>query len=104
MTAEQLYIDLRKKIARAKSIPPCQTTDPELWFGIPEYGNNFDQISYTAAKQLCNQCPVKDACLEYALKAPEVHGVWGGLSPKERWAMRNASKRTAAKLGKPPRI
>lgn len=104
MTAEQLYIELQKKIARAKSIPPCQTTDPELWFGVPEYGNSFDQISYTAAKQFCNRCPVQEACLQYALKAPETHGVWGGLSPKERQAMRNAGRRTAVKLGRPAKV
>ena len=103
MTAEQLYIDLRQKIAKARSIPPCQTTDPELWFGIPEYGENFEQFNYSTAKQLCNQCPVREACLAYALKAPELHGVWGGLAPKERQAMRNAHGRLAAKRGRPAR-
>jgi WhiB family redox-sensing transcriptional regulator len=104
MSAERLYIELQKKIAKSKAIPPCQTTDPELWFGVPEYGKNFDQINYSAAKQFCNQCPVRDACLAYALAAPEVHGVWGGFAPKERQAMRNAHRRLAGKRGRPPKI
>ena len=104
MNADQLYQDLRNKIAKSKSIPPCQTTDPELWFGVYEYGDKFDQIRYTVAKELCNKCPVREACLAYALKAPETHGVWGGLAPKERQAMRNAHLRLASKGGRPPKI
>ena len=55
MNADQLYLDLRNKIAKSKSIPPCQTTDPELWFGVYEYGVKFDQIKYTIAKELCTK-------------------------------------------------
>lgn len=103
MNAEQLYLELQKKIAKARAIPPCQTTDPELWFGIPEYGKGFEQINYAVAKQLCNQCPVREACLAYALKANETHGVWGGLSPNERRDMLRAHGRLAAKRGRPAR-
>jgi WhiB family redox-sensing transcriptional regulator len=36
------------------------------------------------AKAICESCEVRDACLEYALRARETHGVWGGLNEYER--------------------
>lgn len=90
MKAERLYIQLRDDIEKSRSIPPCQTTDPELWYG--ETGE--DRMDYKLAKQFCTRCPVVDVCLAYAIEANELEGVWGGLSPSERQAMRNAQNRT----------
>lgn len=40
-------------------------------------------------KNICNElCGVREACLEYALHTKEMHGIWGGLSPRERRALR----------------
>jgi WhiB family redox-sensing transcriptional regulator len=36
------------------------------------------------AKELCNDCPVKWLCREYAVTAFEPTGVWGGLSTVDR--------------------
>lgn len=36
------------------------------------------------AKEICRTCPVKQPCLDYALKIRENHGIWGGLSEAER--------------------
>ena len=36
------------------------------------------------AKAICRTCRVQPACLEYALRIREPHGVWGGLSELER--------------------
>lgn len=89
MKAERLYIQLRDDIEKSSSIPPCQVTDPELWFG--QSGEN--RLDYKLAKQFCTRCPVVDVCLAYALEANELEGVWGGLSPSERTAMRTAQQR-----------
>lgn len=35
------------------------------------------------AKQICETCPVKEPCLEYAL-VNESYGIWGGMSETER--------------------
>lgn len=51
--------------------------DPELFF--PDAGN-----SATAAKAICSACPVREPCLAYAMSITDLHGVWGGLSAKER--------------------
>ena len=56
----------------------CTQVDSELFF--PEKG-----MSSTKAKKVCNSCPVRTQCAEYAINSPAlVHGVWGGLSEQER--------------------
>jgi WhiB family redox-sensing transcriptional regulator len=37
-----------------------------------------------AAKAVCSECPVRDACLEYAIANDEQYGVWGGMSTSAR--------------------
>lgn len=37
-----------------------------------------------AAKAICATCRVRAACLDYALRIREPHGVWGGLNESER--------------------
>ena len=37
-----------------------------------------------AAKRICAECPVRDACLEYALRVDERLGIWGGMTEGER--------------------
>lgn len=36
------------------------------------------------AKAICATCPVRKACLEFAIKIKEPHGIWGGLNEAER--------------------
>lgn len=36
------------------------------------------------AKAICATCPVQRACLDYALRIREPHGIWGGLNELER--------------------
>ncbi|MCA9332358.1 WhiB family transcriptional regulator [Candidatus Saccharibacteria bacterium] len=37
-----------------------------------------------AARKICSMCVVKEECLEYALNNREDHGVWGGMSERQR--------------------
>jgi len=54
----------------------CRTTDPEVW---------FDPTTFTLAKQICNECPIRVKCLQFALDGQDfTYGVWGGLTPDER--------------------
>jgi WhiB family transcriptional regulator, redox-sensing transcriptional regulator len=55
----------------------CAETDPEAFF--PEIGQ-----SARTAQQVCGACDVRAECLEYALKHAIRHGVWGGMSERER--------------------
>jgi WhiB family redox-sensing transcriptional regulator len=40
------------------------------------------------AKAVCAVCPVKAECLDFALRMKVAHGVWGGLSERERRTVR----------------
>lgn len=55
----------------------CSQVGGEFFF--PESGTNASE-----AKKICGQCPVKSRCLEHALRHHIRHGVWGGLSERER--------------------
>jgi WhiB family redox-sensing transcriptional regulator len=57
--------------------------DPELWF--PANGN---RATAERAKAICRICPVRSACLEWAMAANERTGIWGGTTPNERRALR----------------
>jgi hypothetical protein len=60
----------------------CREVDTgELWF--PEKGG-----SNATAKQVCQACPVREACLQWAVDHDERYGVWGGLSERERRQLR----------------
>lgn len=61
--------------------------DPELFF---QDGDRDDGV----AAQICRACPVCSACLDQAL-ANEKFGVWGGLSERERQALRRRERRGA---------
>lgn len=68
----------------------CRETNPTVFHGIgddrefPAARRSRERI----AKTVCDRCPVRDACLGYALAVPEKYGVWGGTSAQERAALR----------------
>ncbi|MFE0806016.1 WhiB family transcriptional regulator [Streptomyces sp. NPDC058794] len=62
----------------------CAQTGGDFFF--PEPGS-----SVRDAKRICALCPIRTACLEYALSNDERFGVWGGLSEKERLALRRTA-------------
>jgi hypothetical protein len=51
---------------------------------FPERG-----VSSRATKAVCGRCLVRDECLDYALRAGVKHGIWGGLSERERRRVRS---------------
>lgn len=59
----------------------CNQADPEAWF--PDKGGANAEV-----KKICGRCPVRLACLQYALDTKQAWGVWGGLSEFERKALR----------------
>lgn len=50
--------------------------------------------SVRPAQDVCRRCKVRGDCLEYALRANEKFGVWGGASERERRRIRR--RRNAA--------
>lgn len=67
----------------------CAQTDPDAFF--PERGGDN-----RAAKALCATCPARARCLDYALEHNEKFGIWGGLSERQRRALRQQQRRAAA--------
>jgi WhiB family redox-sensing transcriptional regulator len=55
----------------------CSQVDPDLWF--PKRGGASHE-----AKKVCADCPVARQCLDYAIKAGEIYGIWGGLGHAKR--------------------
>jgi len=64
----------------------CAQTGADFFF--PEPGSSVRE-----AKRICGLCPIRSACLDYALDHDERFGVWGGLSEKERLEIRRTSRR-----------
>lgn len=69
--------------------------NPDLWF--PERGE-----ANAEAKAICHACPVRRACLDFALTHRIQYGVWGGRSALQRdrinrrWAKERKLEREAA--------
>jgi WhiB family redox-sensing transcriptional regulator len=58
----------------------CAQVGADFWH--PERGGITDSVR--AAKKVCMGCPVKQECLDYALRRDERFGVWGGLTAQQR--------------------
>jgi WhiB family redox-sensing transcriptional regulator len=66
---------------RARAACRRPGVDPELFFPVKG-------ASARPAKRVCQRCPVRAECLEFALATRQEHGVWGGLSERERRRLR----------------
>lgn len=44
----------------------------------------FDDLYEQQAKAICADCPVREQCLDHAVRTPEQYGIWGGKTPRER--------------------
>jgi WhiB family redox-sensing transcriptional regulator len=71
----------------------------DLWFP-PRDKEKYKAIA-EISKAVCYgkdglpECPVRKQCLLYADEMDDTHGIWGGMSHRER----NALKRKASKAG-----
>lgn len=67
----------------------CKDEPPDTFFP-PSEGNRQDTPDHPMwerGKAICAGCPVVDDCLAYAVRN-EKYGLWGGLTPAERSALR----------------
>ena len=49
----------------------CRGLDPMIFYPVTDE-------EAEDAKDVCDECPVREACLEHALAVREKEGVWGG--------------------------
>lgn len=73
----------------------CREYDPEKWFPVGNSGPAIEQMN--EAKAICEVCPVKQACLSWALASGQDAGVWGGMSEDERRQLRRYKGRRRAR-------
>jgi WhiB family transcriptional regulator, redox-sensing transcriptional regulator len=65
----------------------CRTADPTLFFHPQNERGSARRSRDLAAKAVCASCPVRIECADYAVRAREPYGVWGGLTEEEREAI-----------------
>ena len=68
--------------ARWRELATCHGADLNLFF--PERGESAEP-----ARQVCAACPVRQPCLDYAISNRIAYGIWGGLTERERRALRS---------------
>lgn len=66
----------------------CAQVGPDLFF--PGKGESVRE-----ARRVCSSCGVRAECLAYALDHDEQHGVWGGMSERQRRRMAETRLREA---------
>lgn len=76
----------------------CSTADPELFFPISSSGPAARQIR--RAKAICAQCEIRRACLDYAIDAGPIQGVWGGTTERERRLLKQRGRRARTRLAR----
>jgi WhiB family transcriptional regulator, redox-sensing transcriptional regulator len=59
----------------------CRGADLSVFF--PGRGQSAEP-----ARRICASCPVRQPCLEFALRHGITHGIWGGLAERDRRALR----------------
>ena len=54
-----------------------------------------DVVAQQQAMRLCAVCPVREQCLEFALRHKQDDGIWGGMTGQRRHALRKRMGRKA---------
>jgi len=90
-----LYDDTGPEPWRYKA--KCRGQDTELWF--PPRDKSKYRVIAEVSKAVCYgrdglpECPVRKECLLYADRMDEQHGIWGGMSHRERNALKRKAKK-----------
>lgn len=71
----------------------CAGADPSIFFHPEGERGKAREQRIKRAKEFCRACTVLEQCREYALKAEEPYGIWGGMSEAERQRARWAEIR-----------
>lgn len=77
----------------------CRAVDPEVFFPVPVEGLAF-RTRVAVAKAVCAGCPVREACLTWAL-AHQPDGIAGGMTEHERRAENRRRRRHTVSAPRP---
>jgi WhiB family redox-sensing transcriptional regulator len=78
------HLDVEVRNAGWREEAACSGLDTRLFFPMAE----DDPIQLKLARQVCESCPVRDACLAYAIESRQTVGIWGGATTRERRRLR----------------
>jgi WhiB family redox-sensing transcriptional regulator len=93
---------MRSRSETDLALPVPTTDDLALaWQEFAECVNYAGEVDFFPArgesvrdaKEVCARCRVKGECLDFALRLKVAHGVWGGLSERERRTLRRDRRR-----------
>jgi WhiB family transcriptional regulator, redox-sensing transcriptional regulator len=63
----------------------CRGPQAAVFFPPSHFERKDEKLERESrAKAICVTCPVRQPCLEYAIKIREPHGIWGGQNELER--------------------
>lgn len=85
---ENLPIEFDPTFEAWRDVAACAGRDDVDFFATPD-----DAEEIARAKALCAGCPVADECLDFAIETNQSDGIWGGLLPVERDAVRRRRRR-----------
>jgi len=77
-------------VQKWRSVGLCRGSDTMVFYPPSE-----DDSLAEEAKTICAMCAVRKPCLEFALNTREKHGVWGGLTERERRRVLRQRRRSA---------
>ncbi|GAB2858702.1 hypothetical protein GCM10022221_67760 [Actinocorallia aurea] len=91
-------VSFKKTVLTWEETPACKDQPFELFFPPDGVRGEALKLLVADAKQICNGCPLRIRCADYALNKPEKYGVWGGLDEDERTTKRRrvARRRSAS--------
>jgi hypothetical protein len=79
---ERKYLELHEAILEAGPVE-CEQL-PEVFFA-QEASKEAQNLVEEIAKSMCERCPVRVRCRDYALST-RVTGIWGGTTERERYS------------------
>jgi len=80
---ERKYLELHEAI-RAVGTVECEEV-PDVFFS-QEASREAQKLAEDIAKNICQKCPVRVQCRDYALST-RVTGIWGGTTEAERLSL-----------------
>ena len=96
LAGEYLFIAAMPRLEGASCYE--NSINPESYFPVNTLtGDN------RAARKICKECPVREACLNYALENHIREGIWGGYTGPERerirWKRRHSEGGSTVRIG-----
>jgi len=66
----------------------CRGIDPDVFYPV-----SYEEAG--EAKAICDQCAVRESCLEHSLSNREREGIWGGTTERERRRIHRQRRKSA---------